>query len=268
MFDDVVEVGNEIYDKESINGVPIRRSCTQLARILQYLECPQFLRKHIFPMHDDLEYAGILNPLDSPHHLRQDDAFPYREGVVTKRPGKHSHVYVGLLKDVTVDRALSPGLRVTVKMLPNKESTKKIYGQIVPPATPTIETGAYWGYSVRVANSISQVISQSPYKEGYDLMIGTSDKGVIVDELRSEELPKFDHALIVFGGLHGLEQAMESDPLQVSDDPQVLFDYYVNSCPSQGSRTIRTEEAILITLAELRTKFIPKTYFQPKSTVQ
>jgi len=35
-------------------------------------------------------------------------------------------------------------------------------------------------------------------------------------------------------------------------DPSVLFDLYVNTCPSQGSRTIRTEEAILISLAALQ----------------
>ena len=29
-----------------------------LARILQYLECPQYLRKDFFPKHNDLQYAG------------------------------------------------------------------------------------------------------------------------------------------------------------------------------------------------------------------
>ena len=27
-------------------------------RILQYLECPQYLRKYFFPVHQDLKYAG------------------------------------------------------------------------------------------------------------------------------------------------------------------------------------------------------------------
>ncbi len=30
----------------------------QLARILQYLECPQYLRKTFFPKHADLQFAG------------------------------------------------------------------------------------------------------------------------------------------------------------------------------------------------------------------
>ena len=57
--------------------------------------------------------------------------------------------------------------------------------------------------------------------------------------------------LIVFGGLKGLEASLESDEsLQVSD-PSLLFNHYINTCPGQGSRTIRTEEAILITMATI-----------------
>lgn len=51
-----------------------------LARILQYLETPQYLRKALFPMHPDLRYAGLLNPLDAPHHVREQQDVPFREG--------------------------------------------------------------------------------------------------------------------------------------------------------------------------------------------
>ena len=37
-----------------------RKPGVQMARILQYLECPQYLRKSFFPQHKDLEYAGLL----------------------------------------------------------------------------------------------------------------------------------------------------------------------------------------------------------------
>jgi predicted SPOUT superfamily RNA methylase MTH1 len=53
-----------------------------LARILQYVECPQYLRRRLFPMHPDLQFAGLLPPLDAPHHLRRGDVSRYREGVV------------------------------------------------------------------------------------------------------------------------------------------------------------------------------------------
>ena len=53
-----------------------------MARILQYCECPQYLRRHFFPMHPDLQFAGLLAPLDAPHHVRVLDRSPFREGVV------------------------------------------------------------------------------------------------------------------------------------------------------------------------------------------
>lgn len=77
------DLGDRINTKKSkiddIDGTKIsRKSCVQLARILQYLECPQYLRKFFFPIHDDLRFAGILNPLDAPHHLRAKNEFHFR----------------------------------------------------------------------------------------------------------------------------------------------------------------------------------------------
>jgi len=54
-----------------------------MARILQYCECPQYLRKHFFPVHPCLRFVGLLPPVDAPHHVRADDVrTKYREGVV------------------------------------------------------------------------------------------------------------------------------------------------------------------------------------------
>ena len=33
-------------------------------------------------MHKDLKNAGLLNPLDTPHHLRANEFSKYREGIV------------------------------------------------------------------------------------------------------------------------------------------------------------------------------------------
>lgn len=70
-----------------------------------------------------------------------------------------------------------------------------------------------------------------------------------IKELKS---PAFNHLLIMFGGLQGLEAAVESDESLKVDEPQLLFDHYLNVLPNQGSRTIRTEEAILISLTALQ----------------
>ncbi|KAJ7377416.1 hypothetical protein OS493_029316 [Desmophyllum pertusum] len=117
-----------------------------LARILQYLECPQYLRKNFFPKHSDLQYAGLLNPLDTPHHMKVDDDMPYREGVVVDRPVKKgcgSFVNVGMRKEVRIDRSIKPGVRVTVKMV-DTSGAKFYSGTVVSPSAPRTEQGLYW----------------------------------------------------------------------------------------------------------------------------
>ena len=91
VFDDVRKNKNnnnkEATNRGEFNGVGRHGDgCLQLARILQFLECPQYLRKHFFPLHKDLQYAGVLNPTDMPHHLRANEWCEYREGVVLDRP--------------------------------------------------------------------------------------------------------------------------------------------------------------------------------------
>ena len=60
--------------------------------------------------------------------------------------------------------------------------------------------------------------------------------------------------MIVFGGVAGIEACVDADESLTLDGEMAhsLFDMWVNTCPKQGSRTIRTEEAMLISLAALR----------------
>ena len=69
----------------------------------------------------------------------------------------------------------------------------------------------------------------------------------------------FDHLLIVFGGVAGIEESVDADKSTALPDEysRKLFDVWVNICPYQGSRTIRSEEAVFIALARL-SPFIAK----------
>lgn len=231
------------------------QSTVQMVHILQYLECPQYLRKTLFPRHNHLQYAGLLNPLDCPHHMRKDDEMEFREGVVLEKavkPGRGSYVDVGLIKEVEIDKELVPGIRVTVQLLDRIVKAGKMrQGKAVSPSMPSTHAGLYWGYEVRMASCLGDVFKDSPYEGGYDLTVGTSERGKSVDNF---QMPHFRHLLIVFGGLNGLEASLDADPDLNVTDPCQLFNHYLNTCPEQGSRTIRTEEAILITLSAIRTK--------------
>ena len=173
----------------------------------------------------------------------------------TPKPGKGSYVFIGSHREVQVDRLLEEGVRVTVKMEPAKnEQQKRMNGRIVAPSLPWTESSIYWGYSVRIAKSFSQIFENSPFNQKYDLTVGTSAYGTSVDDVK--ELKPFKHALIVFGGLHGIDAIIEGEEQLQASDAKSLFDLYLNTCPNQGSRMIRTEEALFITLASLQSKFI------------
>lgn len=80
VYDDYADEANakKATLQDSVSLKTVRQCCVQLGRMLQYLECPQYLRKYFFTIHNDLKYAGLLNPLDAPHHLRQSNSFVYR----------------------------------------------------------------------------------------------------------------------------------------------------------------------------------------------
>ncbi|VDM95518.1 unnamed protein product [Thelazia callipaeda] len=224
-----------------------------MARILEFMECPQYLRKTLFPLQKALRFAGILNPLDCPHHLRASDlSIPYREGVVLDKPAKAGCgplCDIGLYKEVQINEevTLEPGTRVTVKVSNMYSERKRYRGCLVTSQQIKEEAGIYWGYHVRIASSLSDALNS----EKYDVIIGTSERGKPASQF---EMPVSDknRVLLVFGGLEGLEAAMKADDSIKFSNPEELFEYYLNVVPGQGSRTIRTEEAIPIALAALR----------------
>jgi len=252
-----------------------------LAHILAYLETPPYLRKQLFPMHPDLRLAGTLPSLDMPHHLRRTDWCQYREGIATSQdvttktrgnPVKKlkpkvskvmTRVDTGLHQAVYVSIAVPTQSRLTVKFrdsdflnIPSGELT----ATAVAPSTPREEAGYYWGYSTRSASSLSTVLTECPFDGGYDLTIGTSERGISLFDLnessaKAQAVPEFRHMMVVFGGVAGLEVAVKADKelAQIGvHSPEALFDHWVNLVPGQGSRTIRTEEAVWLGLMGLR----------------
>ncbi|KAL2353847.1 deoxyribose-phosphate aldolase [Cryomyces antarcticus] len=254
-----------------------------LYHLLSYLETPPHLRMTLFPVHANLRTAGSLPSLDMPHHLRADEWCQYREGVTVKPPQSEdssdvkklrkretegtpdtvsspleTSVNCGLRQRVTVAAPIPPDTRVTLKFAAKEapeSSMDPLQAEAVSPDAPREEAGYYWGYSVRQCSSISNIFTESPYDGGYDLTFGTSERGVPVSKTTSQALPKFKHMLVVFGGVAGLEVAVKADEelakMNVTE-PKDLFDHWINLCPGQGSRTIRTEEAVWLGLMGLR----------------
>ncbi|KAK3944039.1 putative RNA methyltransferase [Diplogelasinospora grovesii] len=228
-----------------------------LEHLITYLETPPFMRKTLFPLHPNLRSQGLLPNLEMPHHPHKDEWLPYREGLTLEgRPkqGKGTTVDIGMAETVAIAETIPPRTRLTLKMPDGPRGTP----EPVHPATPRTEGGYFWGYSVRAAPSLSGVFTQSAYEGGYDLSIGTSERGLPVSRaFPADRNVDFKHLLIVFGGPRGLEYAAMNDPelseMSISGSrTRELFDQWVNVLPNQGSRGIRTDEAMLIALTALR----------------
>lgn len=266
----IFRVDEIIIYHDSLNKGTIKDKLRFCLTNLQYLETPQYLRKTLFPFSEDLSNAGLMNPLDISHHLRTIEFCQYREGIVLNRPvkdGKGSWLDIGLKKYCFVETSLPEKTRVTVRLdseakdihdqselyVKNGNTTRSYKGTLVSSLEPK-SNGLYWGYIVRVADTFEDIFLNSTFNsEKYDLIIGTSDKGKNSEQIKFKS---YKHALIVFGGIQGLEGVVDNEEKShiKSTDIESMFDHYVNTCPNQGSRTIRTEEAIMITLACLQNK--------------
>lgn len=234
-----------------------------LAHILSYLETPPYLRKHLFPMHPNLRIAGLLPSLDMPHHLRANEWCEFREGIVVSSSSSETTVDTGLPQKSHLQNVQLPeSARVTMRV-GSQDNTAESEPEAVHPSTPRTEAGYYWGYYIRRTRSLSDVFTECPFDGGYDLSIGTSERGKPVSRLVEQTTgssPKnlnFKHLLVVFGGVAGIEVAVKNDR-QLREmgvkpgEAEKLFDHWVNLLPGQGSRTIRTEEAVWLGLTGLR----------------
>lgn len=205
-----------------------------------------------------------MNPLDAPHHLRFSEWNDYREGCVIRRPvkdSKGSWVNIGLAKqDCQVDLQLQEGTRVTVKLTEKDFNWGARYytGAVVGQNEPYELTGKYWGYQVRVAHSVEEVFSESPHEGGYDLKVGDSPQnGDILDFVDFQKYEGFKHGLVFFGGLTGIEglvEDLEGNENLKASETRSLFHEYVNASPEIGSRSLRTEEALLMSMGALLPK--------------
>ena len=213
--------------------------------VLGYLETPQYLRKHLFEHRDELQFAGMLPPLRTPHHPNSTHVDTlkggeYRDGVVMSKDEAGFMVDIGINTPLRI-RGKSPtvGTRVTTQVM---ELDGMPRGRLVKKK----KIDEYWGYSLRGSKGKLSDLAHSPE---WDLTIATSIKGEDFGEISEAIQSRWLEAgktLIVFGSYkEGIDKIMERQGRRMEE----VFDFIVNSIPSQGTATVRTEEAIHATLS-------------------
>lgn len=218
-----------------------RAEARLIEKILRFQQTPQYLRKQLFKVDRDLSFTGILPPLRIPSHPDMIEPSPgqLREGIATIT-GQTSKVNAGYKQPVSVKARLAPSQLVTIRLTRLKPSLE---GEIVEPAGLTI----YWGLKVtRDENQLGQIVRRGDR----DLTISTSRQGRDVREAMPDLQTRWKasrHPLVAFGSpREGI-----ADILARSHSQVLKFDFNLNTLPYQGVETVRTEEALLGTLAVL-----------------
>lgn len=223
--------------------------------LLAYMETPQYLRKALFKLNPDLQYAGILPPLRTAHHPlnpkgKDLKVGEFREGVILSRTENNCLLDIGIEEPVLVRNAELPiGNRVTVRIA---KTGKPIEAKI----SDRCEAPDYWGYHVTFEKHPLGRIIQS---RNYGLTLATSKYGrplgCVAGQI-GERWEKANDVLVAFGAPSiGLNKIVKREGLRLDD----LVDFAVNTIPLQGTETVRTEEAIIASLASFNVFFVPKT---------
>ena len=258
-----------------------------IEKILLYAETPQYLRKRLFPLTDDLRYAGAIPPLRTPHHpvdatrgaskasIEGVEAAKsggggagtrvgeIRAGVVVRVHETGSWVDIGLDRSAFLDVPLHRNERVDVRI------TSDTPLKAVPVSRDEI-TG-YWGYSVTKVDRLTSALTDALTDTSAGVLTGASidtltdapaGKLLIATSRYGEPLDidllmkvgaecETNDVLIAFGSPHkGILEFMRDEGTPIS-----RFDYVINSVPGQGTETIRVEEAVVATLAILNMAF-------------
>ncbi|MCW4006064.1 MAG: RNA methyltransferase [Candidatus Bathyarchaeota archaeon] len=228
------------------------RDLELIETLLSYMETPQYLRKRLYGIKPELQFAGILPPLRTPHHplkgkIRDLQVGEYREGVVVSKAKD------GVMVDVGVERAAFlpkadcvVNLRLTVKIARVKD------GNVEVELASRDEISQYWGYKVTVeTRSLSRLLEN----RCFDLVIGTSKFAYSFQEAKEnigKQWQKAKTVLVLFGApTRGLFEIAKDEDENIND----LVDFMLNTVPNQGTETVRTEEALLATLALLNVHF-------------
>ena len=217
-----------------------------IAMLLAYMETPQYLRKRLFKLKPELQYAGVLPPLRTPHHplnrrMKNLKIGEYREGVTVAKVNEGTLVDIGVEHPaVILNKHVSMGNRVTVRMV-------MVGKRVEVELANRDEIPTYWGYRVTAKREpLGKIV-----KSDFDLTIATSKYGDALAEVAEKVAVRWKKAqsiLLAFGApMKGLYEILKSEGLNLND----AVDFVVNTIPNQGAETVRTEEALIASLAIL-----------------
>ncbi len=234
-----------IYHDPFLKPSHARRERKKIVSILKYIECPQYLRRRLIPLSRDTAAVGILSPLAIPHHTKSKDLKrnEIREASIFLNQNKVMAAVGGteLLEVEGWKKSLKEKtLRVTVQII---KKDNKFRAKIV--SKPPSDT--YWGYRVHFSENVlsKALLNRNDYK------IATSRSCELLTNLK-EKKSQAKNLLIAFGGpYNGIPVMLKTEGKKVSD----VFDSCVSTLNKYGTRSLRLEEAMMITFSRFQDYF-------------
>lgn len=237
---------NEVMIYADLADAEAARQGRFISSILSYMETPQYLRKHLIRVNPDLRFVGILPPLRTPNHpvsgkIADLKIGETREGVVMDTNAQVSRLDLGVNASVEVPVRLHRGSRVAVRI-------QRIAPKIVADLVEENRIDIYWGFRVTLKNlPLGRLIQESKP----DVVIASSRLGervnTVLDQLRTA-MTGASNVLLAFGSpRRGLHEIIEQEGMRLDR----LARLTVNFVPNQGTRTVRTEEAVYSALTVL-----------------
>lgn len=210
--------------------------------LLKFLVVPPYLRKALFPLNEDLRFAGLLPPINIPTH-------PQRKGL------KVGDVRVALLsghgKEALIDLNAKAQLDGGSFTMAPPGFPNLIFVRVTsldPLRASACDYPGYPGFFVETTHSgLGQTLASLK-----GLKIGTSRYGEpyfrvlpqVLKELEREPRPTY----LVFGSPSSdLHEILKAQGYSIKG----IFDYYLNMDPDQVVKSIRTDEAVPLSLVTL-----------------
>lgn len=196
----------------------------RVARILEYQSTAPYLRKRLFPISDELSEVGVLPPLNLPLHTvpTWTDA-----GELRFATPAGEKVDIGLQKPAELrlddqEDPPEPGEQFPVRVLAARADNVLVERYHPDP-------GEVLGFSVSRAPDLRTAL------RGREPVVGTGREG---EPFAKKHLAPEGITLVFGSPERGIEEILGQPP----GFPMI------NTVPAQGTRTVRTEEAVLASL--------------------
>jgi methyltransferase len=232
----------KIYMYHDVSSKVSHDDVKLITLLLEYLDTPQYLRRLLYPKMKQLQYAGMLPPIKSPHHkkfLRTSEVRTgeTRVGVLLRDKGSW-------VVDVGLDQAIPfLGSNQTRRKSNFRLSMSK--GKLFAEEVNDAKLGSgYWGYRIIQLYSLSELTKRSTAVK----FVITSKNGrsiSLIQDLLVESLNNSSELVVIFGSPRTgvLEAVSKNDGIMLDSS------LTINMFPLQGTDTVRLEEAIMGSLA-------------------